>query len=277
MSNLLYAPRRAKPAASLNHKLFVKPWQKWFGAGLAGLRFLLAMTALPVAGVTLTWNPSPSPDIVGYYVYSGTASGIYTSKLSVSNTNSVAITNLLAGNTYYFCVTACNSAGIESEPSNEAVYAVPAAPRGTPAVLGNPSLSPNSFSFTVPVWAGKSVRVESSIDLVHWLPVLTNAAPFTFVETNTGQFAKKFFRTVNLASFSKAIPTNPPVVLASPFFSGGSFSFLIPAGGSPQVAVEVSVDLVHWVRVLTNAPPFTYVDTNASQFGERFYRAVILP
>jgi len=42
------------------------------------------------------------------------ASGIYTSKVSMGNTNSVTLSNLVAGTTYYFVVTCYNTAGDES-------------------------------------------------------------------------------------------------------------------------------------------------------------------
>jgi hypothetical protein len=33
---------------------------------------------------------------------------------------------------------------------------------------------------------------------------------------------------------------------------------------------------VNWVSVQTNTPPFTYVDTEAGQFNQRYYRAVYI-
>ena len=41
-----------------------------------------------------------------------------------------------------------------------------------------------------------------------------------------------------------------------------------------KYVVQASSDLVNWVPVLTNTSPFTFVDTNASQFNQRFYRTV---
>jgi hypothetical protein len=75
-----------------------------------------------------------------------------------------------------------------------------------------------------------------------------------------------------------ATTTVPPLVaLASPAFSGGNFSFAVPGAAGTNVAVEASVDLINWVPVQTNTPPFTFVDTNARQFTKRFYRTVNLP
>jgi len=41
--------------------------------------------------------------------------------------------------------------------------------------------------------------------------------------------------------------------------------------------VETSVNLVTWVRTVTNRAPFTFTETNVSQFGKRFFRAVRIP
>jgi len=232
----------------------------------------LVMSALPVHGVTLAWDPSPSPSIAGYYLYSGNSSSNYTDKLFVGNNTSVVLTNLVAGNTYYFAVTSYNSAGIESLPSNQAIYTVPTTTTVPPMALGSPKMAAGSFSFTVSGEAGTSLAVEASDDLIHWVRVVTNTAPFTFVDNNASQFTKRFYRT--------AIPTNPvspnvvtqPLVLGSPKMTAGSFSFSVPGVTNAQYAVEVSVNLTTWTRVATNTAPFTFVDSNASQFTKRFYR-----
>jgi hypothetical protein len=101
----------------------------------------LLATTLPTGSVTLLWNPSPSPDIAGYEVLYGTASGDYSSEVLVGDTNVVTISNLEPGITYYFAVTCYNSVGEESVPSNEATYTVPADLTNPPAVLGNTALT----------------------------------------------------------------------------------------------------------------------------------------
>ncbi len=63
--------------------------------------------------------------MAGYSIYYGTASRIYTNKISIGNGTSVTITNLVEGITYYFAATAYDDAGLESPFSNEAVYTVP--------------------------------------------------------------------------------------------------------------------------------------------------------
>ena len=68
---------------------------------------------------TLSWEPSTSTNLAGYKVYMGTASGVYSSSITVGSTTTYQVPNLGVGNTYFFAVTAYNGSGIESTFSNE--------------------------------------------------------------------------------------------------------------------------------------------------------------
>jgi Fibronectin type III domain len=99
--------------------------------------------------VTLAWDPSLG-NIAGYFLYSGTISGSYSQKISVGNTTMAIVSNLNTGQTYFFAVTAYNSAGLESEYSNQVQYTVPAVPSPkttpapTPHLAGTPLPSPKA-------------------------------------------------------------------------------------------------------------------------------------
>lgn len=67
---------------------------------------------------TLAWNAVTDPSLGGYNVKVGTASGLYTRTITVGNVTSYTVDSLTTGTTYFFAVTAYNSAG-ESSPSNE--------------------------------------------------------------------------------------------------------------------------------------------------------------
>jgi fibronectin type III domain protein/BACON domain-containing protein len=68
---------------------------------------------------SLTWAADTSTGLAGYKVYMGTASGVYGTSLNVGNVTSYVVSNLAVGTTYYFVVTAYNTSGSESPPSNE--------------------------------------------------------------------------------------------------------------------------------------------------------------
>jgi Fibronectin type III domain len=69
------------------------------------------------SSATLTWN-AVTGTISGYKVYVGDAPRLYTRTITVGTSTSTSVNSLTVGRTYYFVVTAYNSAG-ESTPSNE--------------------------------------------------------------------------------------------------------------------------------------------------------------
>ncbi len=89
---------------------------------LIGLILLLWPAGILEAStvVQLAWNPNTETDLAGYRIYSGTSPGSYTRPMiNVGNVNAYTVTNLTATTTYYFVVTAYDSAGNESLRSNE--------------------------------------------------------------------------------------------------------------------------------------------------------------
>jgi fibronectin type 3 domain-containing protein len=71
------------------------------------------------APVSLAWDANPEPDISGYRIHYGAVSGLYSGSLDVGNVTSAIVPDLIEATTYYFTVTAYNTAGLESLPSNE--------------------------------------------------------------------------------------------------------------------------------------------------------------
>ncbi len=95
-----------------------------------GILAILAFAAAIAPGqaassVTLAWDPNPEPDIAGYMLYYGTASGIYTQTNDVGNAATYTVSNLTPGVTYFFAVTAYDTNRVESDFSNEISYTVP--------------------------------------------------------------------------------------------------------------------------------------------------------
>lgn len=70
----------------------------------------------------------------------------------------------------------------------------PAAPT-SPSLL--PNLSANGlFQFYVQGTPGDNCAVETSTNLVNWVPVFTNVAPFNFTDTNGMGLSQNFYRTI---------------------------------------------------------------------------------
>ncbi len=90
------------------------------------------------SSVFLAWDALPSSELNGYYIYYGTTSGRYIQRRAVEKeATSITIRALPVGTTYYFAVRAVNSAGQETEFSNEVGISVGNARTSTSPLTGN--------------------------------------------------------------------------------------------------------------------------------------------
>lgn len=79
---------------------------------------IMTATGPTGATATLAWDPVNDPSIQGYNVYYGTSSRQYQTYANAGLTTTYTVADLQPGTTYYFAVTAYNSAG-ESGYSDE--------------------------------------------------------------------------------------------------------------------------------------------------------------
>ena len=108
------------------------------------LTWLAFITRVVAGNVTLAWDADSDPSVVGYRLYSGTTSGVYTQTTEVGNALAASVSNLANGNTYFFVVTAYNAAAVESAPSNEVSYiASTSTPTPTPTPAPTPTPTPD--------------------------------------------------------------------------------------------------------------------------------------
>lgn len=120
------------------------------------MRFLaLLLTAITATGqgvVGFSWRASTEPDVIGYRLYHGPRSRDYTNTIIIPGRETVRFSTIVEG-TQYFSLTCMASNGVESIFSPELVH--------LPQI---------------------GLVVESSVDLLFWYPVATNAvysvAPF---------------------------------------------------------------------------------------------------
>jgi len=83
------------------------------------------LAPLPPGSLALAWDPSGDPTVIGYRLYQGTESQVYTSISDIGSTTSALVAGLIPGMTYYFAVTAYDASGLESSFSGEISYTVP--------------------------------------------------------------------------------------------------------------------------------------------------------
>lgn len=187
-----------------------------------GLFLLLALlSALLFAGfaagavgeVTLEWDPNPEPEVSGYRLHIGTEPGSYDQSRDAGNQTTASVTELVAGKTYYFVVTAYDAAGNESLPSNEVSFTAPwpgnllaktvLAPLEPEALNQSPRCEPNpnpaGMEFAVQVIAPSwpAVTLFASSDLRSWTPLGTVANPtgrIVFTDLESRAFSTRYYR-----------------------------------------------------------------------------------
>ena len=81
----------------------------------------LTVNAPATSSVTLTWNPNTDSDLAGYKIYRATTSGGYGAPIVTvpGNITTYVAAALQSGTTYFFVITAYDTAGNESPRSNE--------------------------------------------------------------------------------------------------------------------------------------------------------------
>ena len=106
-------------------------WIKFLG-GIASLLVVSLSLGEAAQSVTLAWDANSEPNIVGYVLRYGTTQGKPSQSVNVDKTTTATVSNLASGKTYFFTVTARNSLGLESQPSNEVSYTTT-----TPSMVGS--------------------------------------------------------------------------------------------------------------------------------------------
>ena len=93
---------------------------------LAGFGLWWGLFLIPTAvhsetssSATLQWAANSESDLAGYKVYQGTTAGSYGPSIDVKNGTTYRPSNLQAGLTYFFAITAYDTSGNESPPSEE--------------------------------------------------------------------------------------------------------------------------------------------------------------
>ncbi len=117
--------------------------------------------------------------------------------------------------------------------------------------------------------------IQSSTNLVTWLPIYTNTVPglLDFQDTDAVNYSRRFYRVVG------PIPDSPPKLFAPSIGLAGTFEMQVESLPGQPCAVLVSSNLVDWSPVLTNQTggQMTFVDPNTTNYTGRFYQALLVP
>ena len=77
---------------------------------------------LETVRITLEWDANSEADLAGYKLHYGLESGKYASTVDVGSLTLHTLSGLMKSKTYYIAATAYNTAGNESDRSNEVIY-----------------------------------------------------------------------------------------------------------------------------------------------------------
>ena len=268
------------------------------------------LAALPwrvgaVQTVALEWTPSSSPEVAGYIVHYGQASGNLTGQVWTGTSTSVQITGLEEGQTYFFTVTDYDAEGIESAPSNEVVYAVPSfAPPGNPVLqfdsatgqtilTWSPSPAPGHtlagyHVYCKTIWEDDVVFMADSDTTQFVLPDWTLGAAFYVVVTAVFSDGGESAATAEVdllnplisdpevtTSTSAAALVPAPVLSLQQLPPAGELSgmFITASGAVPAAwALEGSTDLQRWKTLTIGSDPAVNVTVVVSSKPRLFFR-----
>jgi hypothetical protein len=262
------------------------------------LCILVALFRLPVpaADVTLGWRPGPDPAITGYNLYCGGASGSYTGKISAGNATNVTVSGLIPGTIYYFAVTTFSAAGLESLFSAEISYQVPLRPTTnqppplnasagsrpvlTCALTNQAALIGQTRSFAVKAAGKGALKYQWKFNG----SVLASAvsSKLTLKNVTAGQSGVYSVTVTDRSGSTNSAATltvyaSPAGKLASAGLANGHYTLAVQSVPGCRYIVEAATNFANWIPVATNTAPFTFVESQAGRYRQRFYRAVYVP
>lgn len=143
----------------------------------AGWMMLLA-TASAERSVTLAWNPNADASTVGYRVYALEENALTATSTNVGGLTQVTVPGLKEGLRYTFTVTSYNAAGMESVPSDAAVFVVPVPLQLLPATTPG-----GAKRLQFPAAPGRWYELQASADLKNWTTIWQTGVALTYAWT----------------------------------------------------------------------------------------------
>ena len=236
--------------------------------------------------LSLTWDASPSSDVVGYRLYYGTSSKTYTTIANVGNTNTVTVPGLVVGVTNYFAVTAYDTNGLESDFSTETNCVLSIAQ--TTVLTNLVTLAPvkirtttnHLVAISISGVPGHTYDIEATTDFHAWTVIgtVTLAGSLTsldFVDTNSASFTSRFYRVCENQSVVTTAFTLAPVKIRTTTNHLAALSISGVSGHTYDI--EATTDFHAWSvigTVMLTGPLSTldFVDPNSASYTSRFYR-----
>jgi hypothetical protein len=186
-------------AVSSNPSLIPNPTVKYTSPNATGtLTFTPVTNAMGTATVTVTANDGGTSNNIVAKIFTITVTTVVASNPSGSKaTGNTTTTKQSSPNGSGIVSAAAVSQNTDiaksttSNPKNNLTVEPPSPATLTQAVYAN-----CQYAFYVSGTPGSQYVVQASTNLVNWVSVETNTAPFTFVDVNAAQFTHQFYRAV---------------------------------------------------------------------------------
>jgi len=112
--------------------------------------------------------------------------------LALATNAALTLSNITTNQAGTYSVAVSNIAGSTNSAATLLVYPT------AMSTLASAAHASGQFALTVAGVSGYQYVVQASTDMVNWVPLQTNTAPFTFTDTHASQFSRRYYRSVSL-------------------------------------------------------------------------------
>lgn len=248
---------------------------------MAGVFTLMVICTQAIAkDVVLAWDPNPESNIAGYCVYYGTISGVYSTAFDVGTDALITLPNL-PGGTYYIVITAKNTLGLESLPSDEYRFEVPLNDPPIAGFFDGLALNgPNPFELhasdfgngitKLEFYAGSDLigRVNSPSDSVSWTPPKDGNYTLTVKGFDAENTETTWAITVHIVE---------PAFSGMQWASDGALELTVTGAPDRMQHVEWTDDMKTWKPLLSEintTGEMIVADLGATDQQLRYYRVI---
>lgn len=168
----------------------------------------------------------------------------------------------------------CTPPHFFTNPSNTVVSL------GADVILGAYALGPAPPTPNGPLfvearyqWRKQGSSITGATNSGLWLRNVTLSDAGTYDVVATGIYGSSLSATATLTVF---VPATAATLSTPAYTVNNQFQFTVTGSAGSNYVVQVATNLsapTTWVSLFTNASPFTFVDSNAQNFPQRFYRA----
>lgn len=146
-------------------------------------------------------------------------------------------------------------------------------PNGFSLVSSSPSTGSVVFSDPIVAWNVGNLPINTGAQLN--LTIQANASGTAIDSASVSASTPDQNPSDGFANvFFNVVQATPPAVSAVGG-ANGKFVLSISSPSSYPAIIQASTNLVNWVNISTNTPPFIFTDTITPAFPYRFYRAIV--